>query len=26
VPIKGGQSVRVTSRGDLMLSVEPVAD
>src|SRR5438132_2590113 len=26
VPIKRGQSVRVTSRGDLMLSVEPVAD
>jgi len=26
VPIKGGQSVRVTSRGDLLLSVEPVAD
>ena len=26
VPIKRGHSVRVTSRGDLMLSVEPVAD
>jgi membrane-bound serine protease (ClpP class) len=26
VPIKRGQSVRVTSRGDLMLSVEPVTD
>jgi membrane-bound serine protease (ClpP class) len=26
VSIKSGQSVRVTSRGDLLLSVEPVAD
>jgi len=26
VPIKRGQSVRVTSRGDLLLSVEPIAD